>query len=60
VDADTIKRVVTLFEVFSRAEFQKRVADPADVLSKAGRGSFSASMQRMHCSRRTLAYASRS
>lgn len=40
VAADTIKRVVTLFEVFARSQFEERVATHADVLRTAGRGVF--------------------
>ncbi|CAN5157095.1 hypothetical protein BH18ACT12_BH18ACT12_23890 [soil metagenome] len=40
VAADTIKRVVTLFEVFARNQFEERVEAHVDALRKAGRGVF--------------------
>lgn len=40
VAADTIKRVVTLFEVFIRNQFEERVPNHSDVLRTAGRGVF--------------------
>jgi hypothetical protein len=40
VAADTIKRVVTLFEVFARSQFEERVPTHRDKLRKAGRGVF--------------------
>jgi hypothetical protein len=40
VAADTVKRVVTLFEVFARSQFEERVPTHADVLRRAGRGVF--------------------
>jgi endogenous inhibitor of DNA gyrase (YacG/DUF329 family) len=40
VAADTIKRVVTLFEVFARNQFEERVPTYIDALRKAGRGVF--------------------
>ncbi len=40
VAADTIKRAVTLFEVFARSQFEERVPTHVDVLRDAGRGVF--------------------
>lgn len=40
VAADTVKRVVTLFEVFGRSQFEERVPTHVDALRKAGRGVF--------------------
>ncbi len=40
VAADTIKRVVTLFEVFARNQLEERVSTHVDPLRKAGRGVF--------------------
>jgi hypothetical protein len=40
VAADTIKRVVTLFEVFARNQFEERVEAHVDALRTAGRGVF--------------------
>jgi endogenous inhibitor of DNA gyrase (YacG/DUF329 family) len=40
VAADTIRRAVTLFEVFARSQFEKRVPTHTDVLRHAGRGVF--------------------